>query len=76
MKTDEQKNVLSKPTILCWAAFRAILGFTGPAGWTPLVLLVLSGLLTALSTAENLVRVFDVAFSSQPVRGSLSCMNP
>ena len=32
MKTDEQKKVVSKFTILCWATFIAILGHMGPAG--------------------------------------------
>ena len=32
MKTDEQKSVLSKFTILCWAAFRANLSRTRPPG--------------------------------------------
>ena len=32
MKTDEQKKVLSKFTILCWAAFIAILGHIWPEG--------------------------------------------
>ena len=32
MKTDEQKKVLNKFMILCWAAFIAILGFMWPAG--------------------------------------------
>ena len=31
-KTDEQKKVLSKFTILCWAPFIAILGHTWPVG--------------------------------------------
>ena len=31
MKTDEQKKVLSKFIILCWAAFIAILGHMWPA---------------------------------------------
>ena len=32
MKTDEQEKVLSKFTILCWAAFIAILGCMWPVG--------------------------------------------
>ena len=38
MKTHEQqqKKVLSKFTILCWAAFIAIPGHMQPMGWTPL----------------------------------------
>ena len=31
-KTDEQKKVLSKFTILCWATFMAILGRMQPVG--------------------------------------------
>ena len=31
-KTDEQKEILSKFTILCWATFIAILGHMRPAG--------------------------------------------
>ena len=31
-KTDEQKKVLSKFTILCWVASIAILGHIGPVG--------------------------------------------
>ena len=35
MKTDEQKKVLSKLMILCWAAFIAFLGHMRPGshGW-------------------------------------------
>ena len=32
MKTDEQKKVLSKFTVLCWATFIAILSCMWPAG--------------------------------------------
>ena len=32
IKTDEQKKALRKITILCWAAFIAILGCMWPAG--------------------------------------------
>ena len=38
-KLMSKKKVLSKFTILCWAAFIAILGHMRPAGWTPWVVL-------------------------------------
>ena len=40
MKTEEQKKLLSKFTILCWATFIAILGRMQPwtVGWTPLAI--------------------------------------